>query len=390
MSTAGRSTFSAEERWSVFNRFKAGERLTDIASSIGRPPGSVHNLLRRYGGIAPVERKRSVRVLSLSDREEISRGLRAGESLRAIAARLHRAPSTISREVKSNGGVAGYRAVRADEHAWAKGRRPKECKLLKFPELGALVVEKLGENWSPQQIQRRLRVKYPNSPDMNVSHETIYRTLFIQARGVLKKELLRHLRRGRVMRGSKKSKRQVGGLVDTISIRERPAEADDRAVPGHWEGDLIAGYRNQSFIGTLVERSTRFVKLIKVDSKDATDFAAALTREVLRLPPELRRTLTWDRGTEMARHRDFTVATDVNVYFCDPHSPWQRGSNENTNGLLRQYFPKGSILSGLTQQELDLVAKQLNERPRQTLGWETPAEALTRLLARSAGAPILH
>lgn len=365
----------------VFERYRASESLTDIAESIGHAPGAVHGVLRRFGGISPRERKRSARALTLEEREEISRGLRAGETLRSIARRLRRWPSTISREVERNGGMAAYRAARSDARAWAQGRRPKMCKLANSPKLARLVAAKLAENWSPQQIQNWLSREFPNDREMNVSHEAIYRTLFIQARGALKKELLRQLRRGKVMRGPRKKAKGHETIPNAISIRERPAEVEDRAVPGHWEGDLIAGYRNQSFIGTLVERSTRFVKLIKVDSKDAEDFAAALAREVLRLPAELRRTLTWDRGTEMARHQDFTVATDVKVYFCDPHSPWQRGSNENTNGLLRQYFPKGSRLDGLTQEELDLVAKQLNERPRQTLGWKSPADALRALIA---------
>ena len=366
----------------VFKRYKAGETLTSIADSLGRSVPCIHLALKRFGGIAPRERERSARALSLEEREEISRGLGADESVRCIAARLQRAPSTVSREARRNGGVHAYRAAGADERAWKQSLRPKDSKLKRAPELANLVASKLAVNWSPQQIQRWLRLEHPNEPELNVSHETIYRTLFIQARGALKKELLRHLRRGHTMRGpKKKAQKNDGAIRDAISIRERPAEVEDRAVPGHWEGDLIAGYRNQSFIGTLVERKTRFVKLIKVDSKDATDFAQALTREVLRLPLVLRRTLTWDRGTEMARHKDFTVATDVKVYFCDPHSPWQRGSNENTNGLLRQYFPKGSILSGLTQEELDLVAKQLNERPRMTLEWSSPADALRRAVA---------
>lgn len=382
MSTRGQ--FSPRERASVFKRYKAGESLTDIAASLARTPGTIHNLLRRVGGIAPAERKRSARALTPNEREEISRGLKVKESLRDIAKRLNRHVSTISREVERNGGITAYRATQSDAQAWERARRPKKCKLASSPRLARLVATKLAENWAPQQIQRWLRLKFTNDPEMNVSHETIYRTLFVQARGALKKELLRHLRRGKVMRGPKKKAKPHQTIPNAVSIRERPAEVEDRAVPGHWEGDLIAGYRNQSFIGTLVERRTRFVKLIKVDSKDAARFAEALGREVLRLPSELRRTLTWDRGTEMARHEDFTVATAVKVYFCDPHSPWQRGSNENTNGLLRQYFPKGSILSGLTQEELDLVAKQLNERPRQTLDWSSPADALRKLLGKRA------
>ena len=381
MSTPRQVRFEPGELAAVFERYKAGESLTEIAASLGRLPGTVRNTMLRFGGIAPAVRRRSQQALSLKEREEISRGLRAKETLRCIAARLQRPPSTVSREVSRNGGIEAYRAAGAEERAWKQGLRPKACKLMQTPSLTKAVATKLADNWSPQQIQRWLRQEHPNEPEMNVSHETIYRTLFIQARGALKKELLSHLRRGHKMRGPKKAKKNDGEIRDAISIRERPAEVEDRAVPGHWEGDLIAGYRNQSFIGTLVERKTRFVKLVKVESKDATHFAQALAREVLRLPPELRRTLTWDRGTEMARHTDFTVATDVKVYFCDPHSPWQRGSNENTNGLLRQYFPKGAVLSGLTQEELDLVAKQLNERPRMTLGWSSPADALRRLVA---------
>jgi IS30 family transposase len=370
----------------VFRRYKDGESLSDIARSFGQWPGTVHALLRRFGGIAPRKRKRAARALTLAEREEISRGLRAGETQASIAHRLGRSPATVSREIARNGGPLEYRAARADERAWVEGLRPKDCKLLKSPELARLVSGMLMENWSPQQIQKTLELLYPNNPSMNVSHETIYRTLFIQARGALKKELLKHLRSKRVMRGPKRAK-PADVLGDVLSIRERPAEVEDRAVPGHWEGDLIAGHRNQSFIGTLVERRTRFVKLIQVDSKNAVNFAAALAREVLRLPQELRRTVTWDRGTEMARHKDFTVATNVKVYFCDPHSPWQRGSNENTNGLLRQYFPKGMVLSGLTQDQLDLVAKQLNERPRETLGWSSPADALRKLIKHSSELP---
>lgn len=383
MSTSKAVRFTPAEREIVFGRYKSGETLTGIGSALGRTPATIQQMLRRVGGIAPAPKVRPAAALSLEEREEISRGLRGGESFSCIAGRLEREVSTVSREVNRNGGRDSYRAAAADERAVANRRRPKACKLLETPELADLVAKKLMLNWSPQQIQMSLRQAYPDNPAMNVSHETIYRTLFIQARGALKKELLKHLRSKRAMRGSKKAKPPQGVIRDVLSIRERPAEVEDRAIPGHWEGDLIAGYRNQSFIGTLVERRTRFVKLIKVDSKDATAFAAALSREVLRVPPELRRTLTWDRGTEMARSKDFTMATDMKVYFCDPHSPWQRGSNENTNGLLRQYFPKGMVLSGLTQDELDLVAKELNERPRETLGWTSPADALRTLIGHA-------
>jgi IS30 family transposase len=377
-----RRRFTAVEATEAFRRIKQGERLTDVARALGRDAASIHKLLRRHGGIPPRHRKRAETALTLVEREEISRGVKAGESLRSIAERLGRAPSTISRELAKNGGARHYRAVKADERAQARACRPKPSKL-ESPKLKRVVTEMLEDEWSPEQIAHALKQQYPNNPSMNVSHETIYRAVFVQARGTLKKELIKHLRSGRSMRGAKKTKRTESVLANALSIRERPAQAEDRAIPGHWEGDLIAGYRNQSFIGTLVERSTRFVKLIKVDSKDATDFAAALAREVLRLPAELLRTLTWDQGTEMARHANFTVATGVAVYFCDPHSPWQRGSNENTNGLLRQYFPKGMDLSDLTQKQLDLVAKKLNERPRETLGWRSPADTLRKLLGRS-------
>ena len=381
MATKKFRRFSPYEAAEVFRRFKAGERLTDIAGALGRTPGTVHTLLQRHGGFAPVERKRAARALSLAEREEISRGLAADDSIRAIARRLGRHASTISREVERNGGIDSYRAADADRAAWDNARRPKLCKLQQKPRLARIVARKLERNWSPQQISCWLGIRHPQKPEMNVSAETIYRSLFVQARGALKKELMAHLRHAKSMRQPKRARKQEGKISDAISISERPAEVEDRAVPGHWEGDLIAGYQNRSFIGTLVERQTRFVKLVKIDQKDADSVAAALKREVLRLPQQLRRSITWDRGTEMARHKDFSIATDVKVYFCDPHSPWQRGSNENTNGLLRQYFPKGTVLSGFSQAELDRVAKELNERPRMTLGWQTPAEKLKALVA---------
>ena len=375
-----RRRFTAVEATEAFRRIKKGDRLLDVARALKREASTVHNLLRRHGGIPPRQRKRADRALTLIDREEISRGLKAGESLRRIAKRLKRAPSTVSREVTKNGGKTRYRAVRADERAHVQACRPKTSKLAS-PKLNRLVMAMLEENLSPEQIQHSLKQSHPNNPAMNVSHETIYRSLFIQARGLLKKQLLKHLRSGRTMRGAKRTKRPESVLAGALSIRERPAAVEDRAVPGHWEGDLIAGRGNKSFIGTLVERRTRFVKLIKVESKDATNFAAALSREVMRLPEEMVLSLTWDQGSEMARHATFTLATGVPVYFCDPHSPWQRGSNENTNGLLRQYFPKGMDLSAITQKQLDLVARQLNRRPRKTLGWIAPAVALRALVS---------
>jgi IS30 family transposase len=310
-----------------------------------------------------------------SDREEITRGLAAGDSLRAIASRLGRSPSTVSREVSRNGGRERYRSGDSDDAAWERAQRRKACLLAQRPRLRSEVAQKLSEDWSPQQISGWLREEFADDARMQVSHETIYRSLFVQARGVLKKELVHHLRSGRLFRRSRHAttKGQGRGTIkDAVSIRERPAEAEDRAVPGHWEGDLLAGSGN-THIATLVERKSRFTILVKVDSKDTQTVVKALKRRVRTLPRQLKRTLTWDRGLEMASHKDFTVATNVKVYFCDPQSPWQRGTNENTNRLLRQYFPKGTDLSAFTQAQLDLVARRLNGRPRQTLGFKTPA-----------------
>lgn len=333
--------------------------------------------------MAPAARKRSPRSLSLAEREEISRGLAAGDSIRGIAVRLGRAASTVSREVARHGGRGNYRATKADAKAWDLARRPKQCKLALNKRLRALVAEKLTLDWSPEQVSAWLAQQFPDDERMRVSHETIYRSLFIQARGVLKKELTGHLRSGRLMRRSKFATTEGqarGRIVDAISIRERPPEAEDRAVPGHWEGDLLAG-SNNTHIATLVERHSRFTMLVKVDGKDTTTVVAALVRQVKKLPAELCRSLTWDRGSELAQHKRFTVATDVQVYFCDPKSPWQRGTNENTNRLLRQYFPKGTDLSGHSQAELDKVALRLNQRPRKTLGYQTPAARLAAYVA---------
>jgi IS30 family transposase len=367
----------------LFRRFKAGERFTDIALSLGSSPGSVHGVFARYGGIEPKPQIRAQRALTCLERDEISRGLAAKDSMRCIAERLGRAPSTLCREIQRNDGVELYRASTADTQAWKRALRPKACKLQQQPVLAALVAQKLKENFSPQQISAWLRTDHTSSPELRVSPETIYRTLFVQARGALKKELLAHLRRSKSIRRTRQKKLEStqATIPDLISIRERPAEVEDRAVPGHWEGDLIAGRNNRSHIGTLVERKTRYVKLVRIESKNAPAVAKALAREVMHLPEQLRLSLTWDRGTEMADHKSFTVETNVHVYFCDPHSPWQRGSNENTNGLLRQYFPKGTDLSGFTQSQLDAVARQLNARPRMTLGWKTPAQALKESVA---------
>jgi IS30 family transposase len=319
-------------------------------------------------------------VLQAQEREEISRGLSAGLPMREIARRLQRDPSTISREIRRNGGRQRYRAANADARAWRQACRPQPCLLARRRRLRAWVAEHLQRNWSPRQIAVGLRHTFPQDASMRVSHETIYRSLFIQARNVLKKELLAHLRRGGFMRRRRSQSPPPQSIVDGISIRQRPAEIEDRAVPGHWEGDLLMGGID-SQIATLVERHSRYVMLVKVNSKDTVTVTKALTRQIRGLPAELRRTLTWDRGAEMTAHKNFTIATDMQVYFCDPHSPWQRGSNENTNGLLRQYFPKGADLSQITQARLNYVARELNERPRETLNWRTPLEALKATVA---------
>jgi IS30 family transposase len=319
----------------------------------------------------------------VAEREEISRGVVAGCSLRSIAASLSRSPSTISREIQRNGGQQQYRATVADQAAWDRAHRPKTCKLAQNPALARIVANQLQSAWSPRQIAGWLKRTYPDDETYQVSHETIYRTLFIQARGALKKELLQHLRRTRRMRRSRHHTQKTadhGRITDTVSIRERPAEAEDRAVPGHWEGDLLFGSKN-SQIATLVERHSRYVLLARVKRKDTETVINALIKQAHTLPRELYRSLTWDRGSEMADHKRFTLDTDIKVYFCDPQSPWQRGSNENTNGLLRQYFPKGMDLSNVHQNRLNAVARQLNERPRETLNFETPAERFNQCVA---------
>jgi IS30 family transposase len=364
----------------MWERWKAGEPVVEIARALSRWPMSVYEQLRRHGGIAPLIRQRADRALSLEEREEISRAVAAGESLRSVARALRRAPSTISREVRRHRGLNGYRACEADQRAWDRALRPKVCKLKQHRRLRRAVASRLQLDWSPQQISVWLERQYAADETMRVSHETIYRALFVQARGALKKELLSHLRSRRQMRSSRKPGQGGGQISDAISIRERPAEAQDRAVPGHWEGDLLCGSKGTQ-IATLVERHSRYVMLVKLKNKDSEQVASVLAKHVLKLPATLRRSITWDRGSELAAHKDFTVATDVKVYFCDPHSPWQRGSNENTNGLLRQYFPKGSDLSVFSQRQLDAVAHRLNQRPRMTLGWENPADTLSRAVA---------
>jgi IS30 family transposase len=383
MAQRGRPGLSPEQKRELWSRWKAGESLSEIGRALGKQPGSIHGVVASNGGYVPAVRRRSARVLTITEREEISRGLAEGASLRRIAGRLHRAPSSISREVARHGGRHRYRAARAEQRAWDRARRPKPCKLAAVSRLGELVAGKLAEEWSPEQISGWLARTYPGEQDLQVSTETIYRSLFVQARGVLRKELTAHLRTRRTMRRSGQATRSGqgrGGIVDAVSIRERPAEASDRAVPGHWEGDLLAGSAN-THIATLVERQSRYVMLVKVDGKDTTTVVDALTAQVQTLPAKLQASLTWDRGMELADHRRFTVATDVAVYFCDPRSPWQRGTNENTNGLLRQYFPRKTDLSVHSQADLDAVAARLNTRPRKTLRYETPAARLATAVA---------
>ena len=373
-----RRRYTARERRELWERWKRGESISDIGRALDRAPSTIFCTLRGQGGVPPRERRRGRLALSAAEREEISRGVAAGESARRIAARLGRASSTIARELDRNGGRRGYRAADADQHAWERARRPQHCKLAGNRVLADVVATKLEQDWSPQQIAGWLKLEYPEDETMRVSHETIYLTLFVQARGALKRELVVHLRRTRSIRRPRAAKRGntgQGQIVDAVSIRERPAEAEDRAVPGHWEGDLLAGAAN-SHIATLVERHSRFLMLVAVEGKDTRSVTGALSRQIAQLPKQLRSSLTWDHGKEMADHARFTIATDVRVYFCDPQSPWQRGSNENTNGLLRQYLPKGTNLASYSQPQLDEIANRLNTRPRETLGFKTPADTL--------------
>jgi IS30 family transposase len=374
---------SAIDKREIWSRWKAGETLHEIGRAYGKCHNTIRAVLLPRGGIPPLARRRSRRALTFAEREDISRGMASGSSLRAIAGRLHRATSTVSREVARHGGRPAYRAYAADQQAWNAALRPKRCLLAVNSELRDVVASKLMLDWSPEQIAGWLKAHYPHNESMRVSHETIYRSLFIQARGVLKKELMDYLRTKRRMRRSRHASEHGhsrGQIVDAISIRQRPAEAEDRAIPGHWEGDLLAGGKN-SYVATLVERHSRFLMLVKVPSKETEAVVAALSEHVRKLPATLRLSLTWDRGLEMAKHKEFTVATDVQVYFCDPQSPWQRGTNENTNLLLRQYFPRGTDLAPITQAQLDQVSLRLNQRPRKTLGFQTPADKLQASVA---------
>ena len=378
-----RTGFTASQSAELWERWKRGEGLTAIGRVLGRGHTSIWQHIKPSGGIRPPARRRSAGSLSLAEREEISRGIVEGRSVRSIATTLGRSASTVSREVSRNGGSRRYRAEAADKLAWKRALRPKLCKLAIYGQLRQAVARKLAMSWSPEQIAGWLKRAYPKDEARQVSHETIYRSLYVQTRGVLKQQLMAHLRSQRIMRRSQHASKKRGQsktIVDAVSIRERPASVEDRAVPGHWEGDLLWG-SHQSFIVTLVERHSRYVMLAKIRSRDTQTVVSALIRQARKLPDELYKSLTWDRGPELADHKRFSMETDIDVYFCDPQSPWQRGSNENTNRLLRQYFPKGLDLASHSQAELNKVARQLNERPRKTLDFQTPAERFNECVA---------
>ena len=379
--------FSEEDRKTIWDMREAGVPVKRIAKHLGRQNSSLRTFIAGAGGRRPTARERCPLRLSLAEREEISRGLASGLSIRSIADGLSRSPSSICREVNANGGPQKYRALPADLGAQRRTLRPKRAKLAQCRRLRSIVERKLEARWSPQQISGWLAERYPNDPEMRVSHETIYQSLFVQSRGALRKELHSCLRTGRAMRRAKAyTKRGVGQgqIRNMVMISERPAEVADRAVPGHWEGDLIFGKKMTS-IGTLVERHSRYVILLKLpNGHGASAVRQAMTKRILTLPAQLRRSITWDQGKEMAEHVKFTVDTGVQIYFCDPKSPWQRGSNENTNGLLRQYLPRSSDLSQCTQRELDAIARSLNTRPRQTLRWMTPSQVFATAVATTA------
>ncbi len=375
--------YNAEQKAQMWDRWQKGESLTAIGRVFDRPSSSIFNQLSPSGGIRPPPRRRSRIALALAEREEISRGIVCDLSVRTIASQLGRSPSTVSREINRNGGLKHYRASQADQAAWDRAQRPKPCKLATHPALRRIVARKLRCNWSPEQIAGWLKRENPTDDHHIVSHETIYRSLFVQARGVLKKELQLYLRTQRAIRRSKHASLKQNGLgkiKNMVSISKRPASVEDRAIPGHWEGDLIGGSKN-SYIATLVERHSRYVMLAKVKNKDTESVVTALIKQSKKLPDELYKSLTWDRGKELADHQRFTLETDIDVFFCDPRSPWQRGSNENTNRLLRQYLPRGTDLSLHSQARLNAIARQLNERPRKTLGYETPAERFNACVA---------
>lgn len=375
--------FSYEQQAEIWIKWKNGDSLSDIGRALRKHPGSIHYLIAFNGGISPSKRQRSTIHLSLTEREEISRGLAASMTVRDIACRLNRSPSTISREINRNGDKENYRANTADQQAWKNAARPKVCYLDQNPELKKIVIDKLQLKWSPEQISGWLKQEYPNEHAMHISHETIYKSLFIQAKGTLKKELTKNLRTRRLMRRPKTAKidrSPRGQIIDAVSIRERPAEIEDRAIPGHWEGDLLSGSDN-THIATLVERTTRFTILVKLKGKNTVSVVSALHKKIKKLPAFLRNSLTWDRGMELAMHKKLSIDTNIKIYFCDPQSPWQRGTNENTNGLLRQYFPKKTNLSVFTQKDLDNIAIELNGRPRKTLKFHSPLDKFSLLVA---------
>jgi len=382
MSATYQLGITPEWKFEIWKHWKTGAGLSDIGRAINKAPASVFEIIRASGGFQPRIQTRSERFMSLEEREEIAISLGQGLSYREIARRLERSASSIMREVKRNGGRIRYRAMKAEKSTWTRAKRPKLLKLERYPQLKRTVQRKLEQKWSPEQIAGWLRQTYTDDEDMRVSHESIYKSLFLQARGGLKRELTRHLRSGRVLRQSRKNNYRGsprGGGLNLPSISERPAEAEDRAIPGHWEGDLISGSQN-THIATLVERKSRYAMMVKIKGKDTESVVSALIKIVKRLPSELRKTLTWDRGMELKKHIDFTLATDMKVYFCDPQSPWQRGSNENTNRLIRQYLPRKTDLSVHTQAELNKICQELNSRPRKTLGYKTPAEVLSEVL----------
>jgi IS30 family transposase len=375
---------TSEERKRIIGLVADGMHVKEVAREVARSAGLIRRVTRAAGGVARrLEWDPSPARLSAAERETIAAGVKAGDSFRAIAAELSRAPSTVSREVRNNGGRDGYAGWRAHRHACEQARRPKTAKLAACPRLRAQVETWLAEElWSPAQISAQLRVEFPDDPMMRVSAETIYQSLYVQGRGALRKELATCLRTGRAIRRNRSRVDQRGHIPEMVMISERPPEANDRAVPGHWEGDLILGKHNQSAVGTLVERTTRYVMLLHLPGAHTAEAVRlAMVAKIKTLPEHLVRSITWDQGSEMAEHRQFTIDTGIAVYFCDPHSPWQRGSNENTNGLLRQWLPKGTDLSVHSEADLDTIAYKLNNRPRQTLGWMKPSQALAQLVA---------
>lgn len=375
--------FTAAQSAELWERWKRGEGLKAIGRVFGKPSSCIFSHLSVSGGIRPASRRRSRLALTLVEREEISRGLVAGWSVRSMALALGRSPSTVSREIGRNGGSRWYRAAAADKRAWKQALRPKPCKLAVHGPLRQAVAAKLERNWSPEQIAGWLKRTNPGVTEAQVSHETIYRSLYVQARGVLKKELMQHLRTRRSIRRSRHATQkgdQRGRIANAVSISQRPASVEDRAVPGHWEGDLLCGSKNSNIV-TLVERQSRYVMLAKISNRETRTVVNALIKQACKLPDELYKSLTWDRGKELADHQRFSLETNIAVYFCDPQSPWQRGSNENTNRLLRQYFPHGTDLSSYSQAHLNRVARELNERPRKTLGFQTPAERFNECVA---------